>query len=281
MIIPSMKLLPAITLLLVLATDTKAKAEWKPAAMPLRTKWAAALATLCRIHVTVGPRALAKPQRSLEVRHCQARCWKAEPMAGRNPCSLCHRQALSGVRKPLESAEHLWYERMFEVPADWKGKRLQLHFEAVDWQSKVWVNGKEVGEHEGGYTPFTFDISTTVQPGDNTLTVRVFDPTEKSAQPLGKQSRGNFSDARGIRYTSTSGTRQTVWLDAAGNGSEGGSVHAGCGQQRREGARTSVDRRRRSRCRLETTRCSNPAWSRRSRCPSRAFGRRPIRSFTT
>lgn len=100
------------------------------------------------------------------------------------------------------------------VSADWKGKSIQLHFEAVDWQAKVWVNGREVGVHEGGYTPFSFEITKEVSPGENTLTVRVFDPTEQGSQPLGKQSRANFSSARGIRYTPTSGIWQTVWLEA-------------------------------------------------------------------
>lgn len=85
-----------------------------------------------------------------------------------------------------------------------------LHFGAVDWQARVWLNGQEVGKHQGGYTPFTFDISDAVlAAGENELVVAVWDPTETSWTERGKQ----MLDPRLIFYTAVSGIWQTVWLE--------------------------------------------------------------------
>ena len=62
---------------------------------------------------------------------------------------------LSGVRRRVEPENALWYARGFTVPRQWKGKRLLLHFGAVDWQAEVWVNGRKAGIHTGGYTAFS------------------------------------------------------------------------------------------------------------------------------
>src|SRR2546423_13441621 len=64
--------------------------------------------------------------------------------------------ALSGVRKPVTPNDRLWYRQVFKAPDLSNGKRLLLHFGAVDWQATVFVNNKEVGRHQGGYDPFTF-----------------------------------------------------------------------------------------------------------------------------
>jgi len=86
-----------------------------------------------------------------------------------------------------------------------------LHFGAVDWETEVWVNGQKVGEHRGGYDPFTFDITMALnQPGENEIVVAVWDPTDAGFQPRGKQVR----KPRGIWYTPTTGIWQTVWLEA-------------------------------------------------------------------
>lgn len=116
--------------------------------------------------------------------------------------------ALSGVKKPLQPNEVLWYKRSFMAPAR-KGQRLLLHFGAVDWQATVFVNGTRVARHTGGYDPFTVDITTAVQDGDNTLTVKVWDPTDTGNQPHGKQSL----HPRFILYTAVSGIWQSVWWE--------------------------------------------------------------------
>ncbi|MCO6047098.1 beta galactosidase jelly roll domain-containing protein [Aeoliella sp. ICT_H6.2] len=116
---------------------------------------------------------------------------------------------LSGVEKYVGYAELLWYRRSFSRPEMDDGERLLLNFGAVDWLCEVWVNGKKVGEHRGGYDPFTFDITDATVEGDNELTVAVWDPTDGGAQPRGKQLRR----PHGIWYTSVTGIWQTVWLE--------------------------------------------------------------------
>ncbi len=121
--------------------------------------------------------------------------------------------ALSGVKKPLTAKERLWYHRKFKAPKLAGGKRLLLHFGAVDWEAKVSVNGKGVGEHRGGYDPFTFDITDAIKVGaENELVVAVFDPTG-GFQPKGKQNFNKIAKPGGIAYTPTSGIWQTVWLE--------------------------------------------------------------------
>ncbi|MBI9106424.1 MAG: glycoside hydrolase family 2 [Spirochaetales bacterium] len=118
--------------------------------------------------------------------------------------------SLSGVKKALKPDEELWYRRFFRVSEDWDGKRLLLHFEAVDWKCICYLNGIKLGEHTGGYVPFSFDITEHMQPGDNELTVSVWDPTDSHWQQKGKQ----VIKPNTIYYTSTSGIWQTVWLEA-------------------------------------------------------------------
>lgn len=98
-----------------------------------------------------------------------------------------------------------WYEKTFETAALPTGKRLHLCFGAVDFQARVWLNGTYVGEHEGGFTPFSFDVTDmAVHGGANRLTVRVFDPQDNAEIPIGKQ---------GSWYTRISGIWQDVFLE--------------------------------------------------------------------
>ena len=116
---------------------------------------------------------------------------------------------LSGVGRTLRPAETLWYRRYFALPENWNaGKRLLLHFGAVDQEAAVFVNGQKAGEHRGGYNAFTVDATAFVQP-QNELIVRVYDDTDASWHTRGKQrtKRG------GIWYTPQSGIWQTVWME--------------------------------------------------------------------
>lgn len=117
--------------------------------------------------------------------------------------------SLSGVGKRLGEKNELWYERKFTVPSQWKEKQILLHFGAVDWKADVWVNGVKVGRHTGGFTAFSFNITQALQKGENELVVRVWDPTDNSYQPRGKQ----VNNPHGIWYTPVSGIWQTVWLE--------------------------------------------------------------------
>ncbi len=117
--------------------------------------------------------------------------------------------ALSGV---MEHHDRLWYRRMFTVPAAWNGKRTLLHFGAVDFESEVFVNGKSVGIHKGGYLPFSYDVTPFLNgDGLQELIVRVFDPTDDGGEPRGKQTL--HLPPGGIMYTPTTGIWQTVWLE--------------------------------------------------------------------
>ena len=122
----------------------------------------------------------------------------------------CTESALSGVQKRVGKDNVLWYERTFKVPSKWRGKRVLLHFGAVDWKAEVWVNGKRLGEHTGGYTAFSFDITDALKrSGKQTVRVRVEDASDDSFQPRGKQVNENG----GIWYTPVTGIWQTVWLE--------------------------------------------------------------------
>lgn len=117
--------------------------------------------------------------------------------------------ALSGVKRSLTRQSTLWYQRTFMIPADWKGARILLHFGAVDWAARVFVDDRTAGFHTGGYDPFTFDITSLLTTNsEHLLVVQVTDPTEGD-QPRGKQSL----KPENIFYTSTSGIWQTVWLE--------------------------------------------------------------------
>ena len=139
----------------------------------------------------------------------------AQPPAfgGKILVPFCIESALSGVKQPLTAEQRLWYRRSFAAPAAAGGKRLLLHFGAVDWEAKVAVNGKLVGTHKGGYDAFTCDITEAVRPGaDNELVVAVFDST-CGAQARGKQKFDAIAHTKGIRYTPCSGIWQTVWME--------------------------------------------------------------------
>ena len=117
---------------------------------------------------------------------------------------------LSGVCKRISKKDRLWYRKKITLPEEFKGKRTLLHFGAVDWECKVYVNKKHVGGHIGGYCPFTIDITDALTDGENELVVWVYDPTDEAWQNRGKQA----SESHGFWYTSTSGIWQTVWMEA-------------------------------------------------------------------
>jgi len=119
--------------------------------------------------------------------------------------------ALSGVAKRVGKDSILWYNTTINVPAAFKNKNVLLHFGAVDWRCDVYVNERKIGSHEGGYDPFYFDITEYLKKsGNQTLTIRVWDPTDEGPQPRGKQ----VNQPRSIWYTPVTGIWQTVWLEA-------------------------------------------------------------------
>jgi beta-galactosidase/beta-glucuronidase len=109
----------------------------------------------------------------------------------------------------------VWYRRAVSMPAAWKGRRILLHFGAVDYRAMVWVNGKLAAQHEGGNVPFAADITDHLTAsGPQTITVRAEDPPQDRYIPRGKQYWEPQS--RGIFYTRTTGIWQPVWIEAVG-----------------------------------------------------------------
>ena len=117
---------------------------------------------------------------------------------------------LSGVGHILQPDEYLWYRRTVTLPEGfYPAGRLLLHFGAVDQRCTVWLNGKELGSHTGGYLPFTFELTDCLTDGTFTLELCVTDPTDTGSLSRGKQRL----KSNGIWYTPQSGIWQTVWLE--------------------------------------------------------------------
>jgi beta-galactosidase/beta-glucuronidase len=118
--------------------------------------------------------------------------------------------ALSGVMKTVGKDNRLWYRRRFSVPRQWSAQRVVLHFGAVDWEATVFVNGRQVKNHRGGYDPFSCDITDVLkETGEQEIVVSVWDPTDAGQQPRGKQ----VNEPNGIWYTPVTGIWQTVWME--------------------------------------------------------------------
>jgi hypothetical protein len=117
---------------------------------------------------------------------------------------------LSGIREITQPEDVIVYSRSFDLPRSYRGKRILLHFGAVDWRCEVFINRQRIGEHLGGYAPFSFDITDALSDGERQeIKVVASDPTDKGTQPRGKQ----VLNPSGIWYTPTSGIWQTVWLE--------------------------------------------------------------------
>jgi len=132
-------------------------------------------------------------------------------LARRIAVPFARESKLSGIGK-RDFMPCVWYRREFTAPEGWSGRRMWMHFGAVDYEATVWVNGARVGGHRGGYTPFRFEITPHLRSGANELVVRAVDDTRSPLQPSGKQSPQ--PESHGVMYTRTTGIWQTVWLEA-------------------------------------------------------------------
>ena len=123
---------------------------------------------------------------------------------------FCVESKLSGVENH-DFLEAVWYRREVDIPAEWSGRRVLLHFQAVDYDATVWVDGQEIGRHRGGFSPFTCDLSGVAAPGDRvSIVVRARD-NHRDSQPRGKQAQ-TFGP-RGAIYVRTTGIWQSVWME--------------------------------------------------------------------
>jgi len=203
------------TLLLLLSVSCTQKKEinWKIAENPILTEWAA----------DVDPE---KPWKEYPRPDMVRNAWmnlngmwdyaitqkgtKPESWDGTILVPYPIESALSGVKKVVTEDQNLWYKTTFTIPRVWDKKHILLNFEAVDWETTVWIDGKEAGEHRGGYDPFTLDITEFLGTAKvHEMLVCVWDPTDKGTQPRGKQ----VSSPGSIWYTPTTGIWQTVWIE--------------------------------------------------------------------
>lgn len=202
----------ALVLSLMTAGTVSAQ-SWAPAGDHIRTAWAEEV-TPENVHKEYPRPQMVRPDwKSLnglwEYSITPKNAAVPEKFAGQILVPFAVESSLSGVGRMLTPEDALWYKTTFRVPSAWKGKRLMLNFEAVDWQADVIVNDIQVGRHTGGYTHFSFDITPYLKSGDNTLVVRVEDSTDNDFQPRGKQVR----TPSGIWYTAVSGIWQSVWIE--------------------------------------------------------------------
>ncbi len=190
------------------------RAEWQPAGSPLTTRWTPAVSPE-DVHEEYPRPQLVREgwfnlnglwDYAISGPDDQPKNWDGEILV---PFPI--ESSLSGVKKRVNPDQALWYRREFDTPELNDGERVLLHFGAVDWDATVYVNGKRVGNHKGGYDAFAFEITKYLNPSERrtTVMVKVVDPTDAGAQPRGKQIRR----PHGIWYTPTTGIWQTVWLE--------------------------------------------------------------------
>ncbi|EEF62803.1 glycoside hydrolase family 2 sugar binding [Pedosphaera parvula Ellin514] len=190
-----------------------AQAEWKAAEGPLMTRWGKQVSPQSVLPEYPRPQMVRKEWQNLNGLwdYAIAPMDSAQPekFDGEILVPFPVESALSGVMKGLDEKSVLWYRRTFEVPRNWQGERVLIHFGAVDWKTTVFVNGRELGTHKGGYDGFSYDVTEALKKdGKQELVVKVYDPTDGN-QVRGKQTR----TPKGIFYTPTSGIWQTVWLE--------------------------------------------------------------------
>lgn len=203
--------------IIVLLCSFSVSAQWKPAGDKIKTKWAETINVnnvLPEYPRPIMERADWSNLNGLW-EYAILPKGKAEPQNfdGQILVPFAVESSLSGVQKEVGKNNELWYKRTFTVPSNWKGKNILLHFGAVDWKADVFINDIKIGSHTGGYTPFQFDITPYLTSGQQKLVVKVWDPTDESFQPRGKQVK----KPEGIWYTPVSGIWQTVWLEPVAN----------------------------------------------------------------
>lgn len=197
-----------------LALTLGAQAQWKPVGDKIKTKWAEQINPKNVLPEYPRPQLERTDWVNLngEWEYAIKPKGQAEPAAfdGNILVPFAVESSLSGVQKEVGENNELWYKRTFSVPAGWKSKDIVLNFGAVDWKADVFVNDILIGSHQGGFTPFSFNITPYLTGKSNQkLVVRVWDPSDKGYQPRGKQT----SNPEGIWYTPVTGIWQTVWLE--------------------------------------------------------------------
>ena len=140
----------------------------------------------------------------------ERKLWEKDRLDREILVPFCPESRLSGIGY-TDFIDGVAYRRHFELSGEELSGKILLHFGAVDYLTDVYVNGVHAGQHKGGYTSFSFDITTLVKEGDNTLFVAAADDVRGRLQPKGKQANKYYSS--GCDYTRTTGIWQTVWLE--------------------------------------------------------------------
>lgn len=200
----------------VLMSQTAFAQNWAPAPVSLSSKWGKTVNPSNAWQQYPRPQMQRSAWMNLNGLWNYAITTKGQPAPtkfdGTILVPFCVESSLSGVGKPLLPSQELWYQRQFTLPtgSNWAGKDLLLHFDAVDWEATLWVNGKLAGSHKGGSDPFHFNITPHLKAGgQQEIVLRVWDPTDTDLQARGKQ----VLQPKGIWYTAVSGIWQTVWLE--------------------------------------------------------------------
>ena len=204
----------AVLVCCALALTVCAQAQWKPAGDKIKTKWAEQIDPQNVLPEYPRPQLERTDWVNLngEWEYAIKPKGEVEPNSfdGNILVPFAVESSLSGVQKEVGENNELWYKRSFAVPANWKNKDVVLNFGAVDWKADVFVNDILIGSHQGGFTPFSFNITPYLTGKSNQkLVVRVWDPSDRGYQPRGKQT----SNPEGIWYTPVTGIWQTVWLE--------------------------------------------------------------------
>ncbi|MDD4602482.1 MAG: glycoside hydrolase family 2 TIM barrel-domain containing protein [Bacteroidales bacterium] len=191
--------------------------NWHPAGDKIKTQWAEKVDPSCPLPEYPRPILERKDWQNLNGLWDYSILPKGSAIPGQFDGKIlvpfAVESSLSGVQKKVGPENELWYHREFSIPESWKNRQILLNFGAVDWKSDIWINDVKIGSHQGGYTPFSFNITPFLVKGQQQkIIIRVWDPADKSFQPRGKQ----VTDPHGIWYTSVTGIWQTVWLEPVG-----------------------------------------------------------------
>ena len=202
-------------MILLTGLATAQKTEWKIAGDKIVTPWAEKVNHVSPLPEYPRPQMVRSEWKNLNGLwdYSIAPLSAAKPVSyqGKILVPFAIESALSGVKKTVGKDSLLWYRTSFVLPATMKGKNILLHFGAVDWKSDIYIDGTKIGIHQGGYDPFTFDITSYIKKGNqHSIELSVWDPCNNGPQPRGKQ----VSKPNSIWYTSVTGIWQTVWLEA-------------------------------------------------------------------
>ncbi len=208
--------IPLCFALIVMGNALVADDAWTRVAAPLMTRWASEVTPSNALSEYPRPQLVRSEWLNLNGLWDYAltdtavsqipRTWD-----GRILVPFCIESALSGAMKALRPDQRLWYHRAFAVPAAWAANRVVLHIGAIDWESEVFLDGKRIDNHRGGYDAFSIDLTAAFSDhsDEHHLVIAVRDPSETGFNLHGKQTL----HPGGASYTACSGIWQTVWLE--------------------------------------------------------------------